>query len=79
MNIYKALAEKYGMTAFEMKREMQTAIDQAYKHPNAAAQAVPRKGAIPTAEEFIDYVVSRLHNEKELWEESAEQSLKRGC
>lgn len=42
---------------------MQAAIDAAYQTPNAAALAVPRKGAVPTPDEFITHVAKRVQEE----------------
>jgi len=47
----------------EVRREMQLAINAANEKPNAAALVVPRKGAIPTPEEFIKYTASVVNTQ----------------
>jgi|GEM_PF-6938060 len=42
---------------------MQLAINAAYEKPNAAALVVPRKGAIPTPEEFIKYTAGVVNTQ----------------
>lgn len=39
-----------------------TAIDAAYKNPNATALAVPRKGEVPTLEGFIVHIASKVRD-----------------
>lgn len=53
--VYRKVARQHKISVAEVKQEMQLAINSAYVTPNAAALAVPRKGAIPTPDEFIDY------------------------
>ena len=59
--VYREVARKNGVSVAEVKRDMQAAIDHAYTNtPNdgitgAWQNRVPRKGEIPTAEEFIRY------------------------
>ena len=43
-----------------MKREMQAAIDEAYKNPSFHAECVHRAGAVPTPEEFVAHMARRL-------------------
>lgn len=69
---YKALAKKYGVSVDEIKRDMQAAINHAYQQPSPTAQAVKRKGEIPTINEFVHHVASELHEE-----EKAEAAYKR--
>lgn len=59
-DIYKLIAKKYGVTEAEVKEEMEKAIASAYENPNELARRVPRKGEIPTVEEFLDFVVMNL-------------------
>jgi len=42
---------------------MQLAINAANEKPNAAALVVPRKGAIPTPEEFIKYTAGVVNTQ----------------
>ncbi|MDR0286152.1 MAG: hypothetical protein LBI03_00350 [Clostridiales bacterium] len=66
--VYKKLAKKYGVSVAEIKRDMQEAIDAAYVNPTIHAQNVPSKGAIPSVDEFLEYMVKSvsesLENEK---------------
>jgi len=54
--LYKKIAQKHGVTPEEVERDMQTAINSAYEDPNFHAQKIPSKGAMPTIEEFINYI-----------------------
>lgn len=58
--IYKQIAQKYGVSVPEVKREIQLIIDAIYQNPNATASAVPRKGDKPTPEEFIAYATQKV-------------------
>lgn len=60
-SVLRKIAKQNGVTVAEVRREMQRAIEAAYENPNAAALAVPRKGDVPTPEEFIDYCVGKLN------------------
>lgn len=68
--IYRQIARENGVTMAEVKRDMQAAIDHAYKNtPNdgvtAAFQAqVPRKGNTPTAEEVIAFAVTKIRDKQ---------------
>lgn len=71
-SIYRKIAKEHGVTVDEVKRDMQAAIDHAYKNtPNdgitgAWQNRVPRKGEIPTTEEFIKYAAKEVkRREKE--------------
>jgi len=44
---------------------MQAAIDAAYIFPNQTALGISSKGGVPTIEEFIDYSIKQLKNDKE--------------
>jgi len=59
-SIIRKIAKENGVSIAEVRREMQAAINETYKNPNAAALAVPRKGDVPTPEEFIVYVAQRV-------------------
>ena len=56
--IYREIARKYGTTPKEVRTEIQKMIDDAYQNQ------VPRKGEIPTAEEFIRYCAQKVREEK---------------
>lgn len=58
--VYKAIAKKHGVSVTEVRREIQAAIDEAYKNPNFHAQCVYRNGDKPTPEEFITHMARRV-------------------
>ena len=64
--IYRAIADKHGMSIEELKNEMQKAIAAAYVFPSPEADEIPRKNAVPMVDEFINYAIGRLINEKNL-------------
>lgn len=70
--VYKTLAKKYGVSVDEIKRDMQTAINHAYQTPSPEAQAIKRKGEIPTVNEFISHVAQDLRED-----EAADAACKR--
>ena len=59
-NLYQAVARIHGVTEEEVKAEMEKAIAAAYENPNEEALKVPRKGEIPTVEEFLAYAVKTI-------------------
>ena len=65
-SIYRKIAKEHGVSVEEVKREMQTAIDHAYKKHNKLSSetkmqsSVPSKGEVPTAEEFIKEISNRI-------------------
>lgn len=65
--IYRKIARENGVSVKEVKEDMQAAITAAYQNPpkdggvTAAYQRqVPRKGEIPTPEEFIRYAAGKV-------------------
>jgi hypothetical protein len=56
--LYRKVAREHGVSVKEVKRDMQTAIDEAYKKPNFYAGQVPHKGVTPTPDEFIAHATS---------------------
>jgi len=58
--IYRTIAKQHGVSVAEVKRDMQVAIDEAYKNPNFHAQCVYRAGNKPTPEEFITHMARRV-------------------
>lgn len=64
-SIYRKIAKEHGVSVAEVKRDMQAAIVHAYTHPpndgviGAYQNQVPRKGEIPTTEEFIKYATKK--------------------
>jgi len=61
-NIYEALAKKHGVSVNEVKREMQAAINAAYVFPTPEASEIPRKNGIPTADEFVNYLIKKIND-----------------
>lgn len=65
-NIYRKIAKKHGVSVAEVKRDMQAAIDYAYKNDNkpdsekALQESIPHKGEVPTVEEFIKEVSRKV-------------------
>lgn len=63
--VYRKVARKYGVTVEEVKREMQSAIDETYNSPNhnditkAHQDKVQRNGEVPTVDEFIHYAANK--------------------
>lgn len=64
--LYRKIAKENGVSHKEVKREMQLAIEYAYKNnqDNAEIKAyqnkVPHKGEIPTTDEFINFMVKEI-------------------
>lgn len=69
--IYREVAKQNGVTVEEVKREMQEAIDAAYNSPynnditRAYQDKIPRKGKVPTVDEFILYMADRTKKSEE--------------
>lgn len=65
-SIYRKIAKEHGVSVAEVKRDMQAAIDYAYKKQgksvseSAAQNKVKRKDDIPTPDEFIKHAVKRI-------------------
>ncbi len=70
-NIYRKIAKEHGVTVAEVKRDMQATINHAYLKSDKTADEtlvqskVPRRGAVPTAEEFIRYASQKIKIENE--------------
>ena len=62
--VYEHVAKKYGVTVAEVKAEMQAALNVTFENPNHPAQRIPRKGAVPTIEEFINFAVDEISKNK---------------
>lgn len=64
--LLRKIAKEYGVTVEEVRRDMQAAIDATYQNPDRnlmnikAQNAVPRKGEIPTVDEFVGYVAGEI-------------------
>ena len=64
-SIYRKIAKEHGVSVKEVKEKMQAALNAAYQNnrdPVIAAnqQRVPKKGEIPTVEEFLRYVSGQI-------------------
>ena len=57
--IYKKIAKNHGVSVAEIKRDMQSAIDDTYKNPTFQARCVDCAGEKPEIEEFIDHIARR--------------------
>lgn len=64
--VLRQIAKEHGISLKEVKQDMQAALAHAYKNApkdgvtKAYQDRVPRKGEIPTAEEFINYAVMEI-------------------
>lgn len=65
--IYREIARQHGVTVKEVKSEMQHALTEAYRNPPndggviaAYQRQVPRKGEIPTPDEFIRHAAKKI-------------------
>lgn len=69
--IYRQLAKKHGVTAEEIRRDMQSALNAAYESPSRTAEtvwaqsAVLRGGNVPTPEEFLRHAVREVRRRTE--------------
>lgn len=67
-SIYRKIAKKHGVSVTEVKRDIQSAIDYAYKktdksvHEKRMQESFSYKGEVPTAEEFIEAVADKIKN-----------------
>ena len=59
-NILRQVARMNGVSVAEVRREIGIAIAAAYENPTAAALAIPRKGEVPTPEEFIGHCADKV-------------------
>lgn len=67
--IYKHLAKQYHTTPREIEEEIQKSILMAFTSPcdeetKELQQSVPRKGNLPTPEEFIRYITEQIRAEQ---------------
>lgn len=64
--IFRKIAKENKLTVAEVKQDMQSALENAFKNPNnngvikAFQDRVPRKGEVPTPEEFIKYAATNM-------------------
>ncbi|MCD7838411.1 MAG: hypothetical protein LUG65_05830 [Clostridiales bacterium] len=63
-DVINMVAQMHGVREDEVLREMQTAIETALKSEEPTAQAhwskIPQKGATPTPEEVVAYLVQQV-------------------
>ena len=71
-SIYRKVAKKYGVSAKEVRKEIQATITEAYTNPlnqneitKAYQNRVPCKGEIPTLEEMIRYLAKQAKKENQ--------------
>ena len=71
-SIYRKVATKYGVSAKEVRKEIQATITEAYTNPlnqneitKAYQNRVPCKGEIPTPEEMIRYLAKQAKKENQ--------------
>lgn len=69
-SIYRRIAKEYGVSAKEVERDMQAAIDRIYEDEDQnghskASGSIPCQGERPTPEEFIQYAVLRINTNRE--------------
>ena len=68
--IYRKLANKYGVSVEEVKRDMQSAIDEIYKDPMNTKRIkklqdnILCKQEIPTVEEFVNCIAEKVKREE---------------
>ena len=68
---YRKIAKRHGVSVAEVKADMQTAITTAYTDPDRdlinikAQNAIPRKGDIPTPDEFIRHAADAVRRRQE--------------
>ena len=71
-SIYRKVARKYGVSAKEVRKEIQATTTEAYTNPlnqneitKAYQNRVPCKGEIPTPEEMIRYLAKQAKKENQ--------------
>ncbi len=63
--IVRQTAKKLGISVAELKKEIQNAVDDAYKNPTDSAKTVPRNQAVPTPEELLDYTLKEQQKNRD--------------
>lgn len=65
--LLERLARENSVTVDEMRKQLENRIKQGLTNPNPELRSqweqIPCSGAIPTPEEYLDYVVKELHDE----------------
>ena len=64
-SIYRKIAKAHGVSVKEVREEMQGALNAAYQNNGdpvitANQQRIPKKGEIPTVEEFLRYASGEI-------------------
>lgn len=63
-NALQAIADREGISVSEVRKEIQSAIDEGMKSTDKSVQAywskIPRKGVKPTPEEVINYIAKSI-------------------
>lgn len=59
-SIFKRIAKKHGVKISEVKRDMQHALDEAFKAPKGCSSIGALDDAKPTLEEFIEYAKQKV-------------------
>ena len=69
--IYRELAKKYGVSAKEVREEMQAALTDAYTNPlnnnvitKPYQNRIPHQGEMPTPQEAVRYLVGEVKKNK---------------
>lgn len=68
--LYRKVAKLHGVSANEVKKEVETAIRAAYQNPESTEshkawqQCVPAAAPVPTADEFIAYAVLQANKKQ---------------
>ncbi|HHY27929.1 MAG TPA: sporulation initiation factor Spo0A [Desulfitobacterium dehalogenans] len=64
-HIFERIAAEHNTTVEEIRREIETAIQVGFNHPDPKVQAqwakIPRKGEMPTPDELITYIVRQTN------------------
>lgn len=71
---YRKIARRHKVSIAEVKRDMQEAINVAYKNPTLQANCVPRKGDAPTVDELINYTANRVKSLQKINEKDEQWS-----
>ena len=58
--MYRKIAREYGVSIAEVKRDMNAAVEHAYKSPNLHARCVPAEGDTPTVDEVVAHAARRV-------------------
>ena len=67
--LLEEIAKQYGVSIFEVKAEMEKAIDEAWNNADETARAEQRKlfpNGKPTIEEFIVEMAKKVQDEQDL-------------